>query len=77
MAFSLSFFRWLNLGLMALMAVVCAIVDVVLEHRFYPKGAPWLYDDNQPDDNPQINGLITFFYSILTCVPSSIQYCGY
>lgn len=62
---------------MALMAVVCAIVDVVLEHRLYPKSAPWLYDDNQPDDNPEINGLITFFYSILTYVPYSIPYGRY
>ncbi|KAK2466656.1 hypothetical protein APHAL10511_000914 [Amanita phalloides] len=57
---------FLNLGLMALMALVCAIVDAVLEQRLYPKGAPWLYDDNKSDNNPQINGLITFFYAILT-----------
>lgn len=62
---------------MAVMAVVCAIVDAVLEQRLYKKGAPWLYDDNQPDNNPQINGLITFFYSILTYVARYIPYSRY
>ncbi|KAF8630454.1 hypothetical protein AX17_005431 [Amanita inopinata Kibby_2008] len=57
---------FLNLALLALMALVCAIVDAVLEQHYYPLRAPWLYDDNQSDNNPQINGLITFFYAILT-----------
>ncbi|KAF8623323.1 hypothetical protein AX15_006401 [Amanita polypyramis BW_CC] len=57
---------FLNLVIMALMALVCAIVDAVLEQRLYPTGAPWLYGDSQSDDNPRINGLITFFYAILT-----------
>lgn len=48
------------------MAVACAITDSILEHRLYPKGAPWLYGDNQSDDNPSINGLITWAYALIT-----------
>lgn len=50
------------------MAVVCAIVDSVLEQRYYPLGAPWLYADNQSDDNPQINGLVTWAFALITFV---------
>jgi phospholipid-translocating ATPase len=47
------------------MAVVCGIVDSVLEKRDYP-GALWLYDDNRSDDNPSINGLITLLNAFIT-----------
>ncbi|KZV71607.1 phospholipid-translocating ATPase [Peniophora sp. CONT] len=55
-----------NLGLLAVMATVCAIVDSVLEHRYYPRNAPWLYADNQGDDNPSINGVITWVFALIT-----------
>jgi phospholipid-translocating ATPase len=58
----------INLLIMAAMATVCAIVDSVLEHRYYPKGAPWLYADNTSGDNPSINGLVTWAFSLLTLV---------
>ena len=48
------------------MAVVCGIVDAILEQRNYPKGALWLYNDNRSDDNPRINGLITFLNAFIT-----------
>lgn len=48
------------------MAVVCGIVDAILEQRNYPKGALWLYDDNRSDDNTHINGLITFLNAFIT-----------
>ncbi|TFK62883.1 hypothetical protein BDN72DRAFT_929654 [Pluteus cervinus] len=48
------------------MAVAYAIAGSVLEQRFYPLGALWLYDDNQPDDNPSINGLVTRAYAPIT-----------
>ncbi|KAF5369202.1 hypothetical protein D9615_009962 [Tricholomella constricta] len=57
---------FINLIILALMAVTCAIVDSVLEHRYYPLGAPWLYNDNQPDDNPSINGLVTWAFALIT-----------
>lgn len=58
----------INLFLMAAMATVCAIADSVLEHRYFPDGAPWLYGDTQSDDNPSINGLITWAFALLTSV---------
>lgn len=48
------------------MAVACAIVDSVLEHRYYPRGALWLYNDNLSDDNPSINGLVTWAFALIT-----------
>ena len=56
----------INLGILAVMAVACAIADSILERRFYPLGAPWLYLDNSTDDNPQINGLVTWAFALLT-----------
>jgi len=46
--------------LLAVMAVVCAIADSVLETKYYDEDAPWMFGANQSDDNPQINGIITF-----------------
>ncbi|KAJ3516647.1 hypothetical protein NLJ89_g988 [Agrocybe chaxingu] len=57
---------FINLGLLALMAVACGVVDSVLQHRDYPTGAPWLYGANLSDDNPSINGLFTFFFALIT-----------
>ncbi|KAF8647469.1 hypothetical protein AX16_006674 [Volvariella volvacea WC 439] len=57
---------FLNLGLLAVMATACAIADALLEQRYYPLGAPWLFGADRNDDNPRINGLITFVYSLLT-----------
>ena len=57
-----------NLVLLAVMATVCAIVDAVLEHRYYPRNAPWLYADNRSDDNPSINGVITWVFALITYV---------
>jgi hypothetical protein len=55
----------INLVILALMAVVCAIANSILdsEVRFYPLGAPWLYLDNSADDNPRINGIVTWALS--------------
>ncbi|PPQ86909.1 hypothetical protein CVT25_009795 [Psilocybe cyanescens] len=57
---------FINLILLAMMATACGIVDSVLEHRDYPKGAPWLFGANRSGDNPSINGLITFFFAMIT-----------
>ena len=62
--------RFVNLILLALMATTCGVVDSVLEHRYYPESAPWLYDDNRPGNNPSINGLITFCFALITYVSS-------
>lgn len=57
-----------NLVLLAVMATVCAIVDSILEHHYYPRIAPWLFGDNRSDDNPSINGLVTFGFALITYV---------
>lgn len=61
-------FRLVNLGILAAMATVCAIVDSSLEKKYFPLGAPWLFGDDRSDDNPRINGIITFAFALLTYV---------
>jgi phospholipid-translocating ATPase len=60
-----------NLVILTIMAVVCGIVDSILEHHYYPRQAPWLYGDNRSNDNPSINGLITLIFAFITFVPPS------
>lgn len=57
--------------LLGVMAMVCGIVDSVLESRYQPRGALWLWGADRPGDNPSINGLITFVYALITYVPPS------
>lgn len=57
---------FLNLMLLAVMGIVCAVADSSLEKFYYPLGAPWLYGDNQSDGNPNIDGLITFVFALIT-----------
>ncbi|KAJ3785724.1 phospholipid-translocating ATPase [Lentinula aff. detonsa] len=56
----------INLALMAVMAVVCAIIDSSLEKEYVNLNAPWLYSDDHPDDNPTANGGITWAFALLT-----------
>lgn len=60
--------RFFNLVLLGIMAIICGIVDAVLEHRDQPTGALWLYADDRSGDNPSINGLITFVFALITYV---------
>ncbi len=48
------------------MATALGIADAILEQRDYPLGAPWLYEDDRSSDNPQINGLITWLFALIT-----------
>ncbi|QRV72463.1 phospholipid-translocating P-type ATPase [Ceratobasidium sp. AG-Ba] len=57
---------FINLILLAIMAVVCAIVDSTLEKRAYREGAYWMAYATQRDDNPSINGLVTFANALIT-----------
>jgi phospholipid-translocating ATPase len=59
-----------NLVILGIMALICAIIDSVLEHHYYPRQAPWLFGDNRSGDNPSINGLITFLFAMITFVTS-------
>lgn len=56
----------INLCILAVLAVICAIADSILEQQFFPLGAPWLFLDNSSGDNPKINGLVTFAFALLT-----------
>ncbi|KAF7295629.1 Phospholipid-transporting ATPase [Mycena indigotica] len=55
-----------NLLILAAMAVACGISDSVLEKRYYPQGALWLYGDNTSSDNPSYNGLVTWAFALIT-----------
>ncbi|KAI0958077.1 hypothetical protein AcW1_006256 [Taiwanofungus camphoratus] len=57
---------YINLFILGIMSIVCGIADAVLEQRYYPRGAPWLYADDQSDNNPHINGLITWAFALIT-----------
>ncbi|GAA6027010.1 hypothetical protein JCM8097_006037 [Rhodosporidiobolus ruineniae] len=56
---------FLNLFLLALMTVMCALADHYIQVDKYPKGAPWLFNDNRSDDNPNINGIITWANALI------------
>jgi len=62
----------MNLVLLAVMAVTCAIADSYHEKMDYPEGALWLYNDDLPDDNPSLNGLVTWAFALITFVVHSL-----
>ena len=67
-----------NLVLLGIMAVVCGVIDSVLEHHYFPRQAPWLFDDNRSGDNPSMNGLITLlfaFITFVTCCHAAVDSC--
>ncbi|KAL0067071.1 hypothetical protein AAF712_005858 [Marasmius tenuissimus] len=57
---------FLNLALLAAMAVACGITDSILEQRYFDDSAPWLYGATLSDDNPKINGLVTWAFALVT-----------
>ena len=57
---------FLNLFLLALMCIMCAVGDHILESRYYRENAYWMFGANRPGDNPRINGLIAFANAMIT-----------
>ncbi|KAK0493628.1 phospholipid-translocating ATPase [Armillaria luteobubalina] len=57
---------FINLIILACMGIACAIADSLLESKQYPQGALWLYGDNQSNDDPSINGLVTWARALIT-----------
>lgn len=57
---------FLNLFLLALMCVMCAVGDHILQRYYYPRNAYWLWGANTRGDNPNINGLISFANAMIT-----------
>jgi phospholipid-translocating ATPase len=44
---------------------MCAIVDSSLQKEYTPLGAYWLFRNNTPTDNPEINGIVTFANALI------------
>ncbi|WFD32333.1 P-type phospholipid transporter [Malassezia sp. CBS 17886] len=57
---------YINLGIIGIIGTVCAIADSVLEKRYFRRAAYWEYAATHSDDNPSINGLISFANSFIT-----------
>lgn len=57
---------YVNLLILAAMAVGCAIADAAIERHFFNLGAYWEYLAIFSDDNPNLNGLTTFGNSLIT-----------
>lgn len=51
---------------MAAAAVACGVIDSILEQRNFDRGAPWEYGATHSDDNPKINGLVTWAFALIT-----------
>lgn len=66
MEFQMNKMVWVNLLIIAIIAVVCAIVDSLLEQYYHKRSAYWTFASEQNDDNPHINGLIAFANSLIT-----------
>jgi phospholipid-translocating ATPase len=56
----------LNLVILGLIAMVCAIVDHFNEKKWYRMDSYWTLYDDTSGDNPNINGLVTFANAFIT-----------
>ena len=57
---------YINLAIIAIIAIVCAIADAQLEKYYFNRSAYWEFGAVHHDDNPNINGLISFANSLIT-----------
>ncbi|PPQ99092.1 hypothetical protein CVT24_009358 [Panaeolus cyanescens] len=57
---------FMNLIILGIIATACGIADSLIEQHYYPTGALWLFNANRSDDNPKINGVVTWAFSLLT-----------
>lgn len=57
---------YVNLIILAAMAVGLAIADSLIEQHFFNRQAYWEYYAIFSDDNPMLNGLVTFGNSLIT-----------
>ncbi|GAA5851367.1 hypothetical protein JCM9279_001119 [Rhodotorula babjevae] len=56
---------FINLFLLALMTIMCALADHYIQVEKTPEGAYWLYGNDRSDDNPNINGVITWANALI------------
>lgn len=57
---------YVNLLILAAMAIGCAIADSLIEQHFFDLGAYWEFFAIFSNDNPRINGLVTFGNALIT-----------
>ena len=57
---------FVNLALLAIVGVICAIADSRLETKYLKDNSYWVYGEPLSDDNPNFNGFTTFFNSLIT-----------
>ncbi|CAK9784350.1 unnamed protein product [Cutaneotrichosporon oleaginosum] len=55
-----------NLFVLGIIAMICAVIDHFLEKEWTPQGAYWMLFNDTSGDNPDINGLWTFFNALIT-----------
>ncbi|GAA5931924.1 uncharacterized protein JCM15063_001604 [Sporobolomyces koalae] len=56
---------FINLFLLALMTIMCAVVDHFLEVQYFRENAYWMYGADRSGDNPSINGIITWANALI------------
>lgn len=57
---------YVNLGIIGAMAVICAIADAQIEKYYFDRSSYWEYLAVFNDDNPSLNGLVSFANSLIT-----------
>ncbi|WFD26226.1 P-type phospholipid transporter [Malassezia nana] len=57
---------YVNLAIIGIIAIICAIADSEMEKYYFARGAYWEYLATQNDDNPSLNGLVSFANSLIT-----------
>ena len=66
MEFEMNKMVYVNLAIICIIGIICAIADSHMEQYYRDRLAYWQYMNGQNDDNPNVNGVITFFYSLIT-----------
>jgi phospholipid-translocating ATPase len=57
---------FINLALLAIVGVICSVVDSSLQRYYLHRGGYWTYGEPLSDDNPSFNGFTTFFNALIT-----------
>ncbi|GMK57365.1 hypothetical protein CspeluHIS016_0401990 [Cutaneotrichosporon spelunceum] len=55
-----------NLFVLGIISMICAVIGHHLEKIWTPEGAYWMLYNDTSQDNPNINGLWTFFNALIT-----------
>ncbi|KDN45280.1 phospholipid-translocating P-type ATPase [Tilletiaria anomala UBC 951] len=57
---------YVNLSILAIVCIICAIVDSLLEVYYFDRSAYWEFRAIYSNDNPRLNGLVTFGNGLIT-----------